>query len=169
VCENSRSGASNPGAEDRPHQDISMYLQEKRKSPPWWSQMVAFGYERQRGLREIHQTSGGDFAASASRTFNLPLAKLYEAWTDQKLRRGRLPDAKIEISTATTNQSVRAAWDVGKSRVGVYFYGKGEGKTQIAVDHLKLTSAKESARMKSNWREVLDRLQKWLPVHLERD
>jgi hypothetical protein len=92
-----------------------------------------------------------------------------QAWTDQKLRRGWLPDAKIEISTATTNQSVRAAWDVGKSRVGVYFYGKGEGKTQIAVDHLKLTSAKESARMKSNWREALDRLQKWLPVHLERD
>jgi hypothetical protein len=59
--------------------------------------------------------------------------------------------------------------DVGKSRVGVYFYGKGEGKTQIAVDQLQLTSAKESARMKSYWREALDRLQKWLPVHLEKN
>jgi hypothetical protein len=69
----------------------------------------------------------------------------------------------------TRGAPVRAGRDVGKSRVSVYFYGKGEGRAQIVVDHLKLTSAKESAKMKSYWLEALDRLQKLLQEYLEKN
>jgi uncharacterized protein YndB with AHSA1/START domain len=59
--------------------------------------MVTVDHERERGLRNVHQTRDGDFAASASRTCNLPMAKLYRAWTNQKVRRGWLLDAQIQI------------------------------------------------------------------------
>jgi hypothetical protein len=90
------------------------------------------------------------------------MSKLYEAWTDEKLRRRWLPDAKMEITTATRNKSLRAKWDDGKSRLSVNFYAKGLGKTQAAVDHMKLPNSKESARMKNYWFEALNRLESQL-------
>ena len=42
------------------------------------------------------------------------------------------------------------------------FYGKGAEKTQVAVDHEKLASTKECAKMKSYWFEALNRLQEIL-------
>jgi hypothetical protein len=73
---------------------------------------------------------------------------MYKAWTDEKLRRRWLPGASMEITTATPGKSLRAKWD-GNTRLGVYFNGKPGGKTQIAVDHMKLASSKDSLKMKS--------------------
>jgi hypothetical protein len=146
------------GAKKWAHKEIAAYLHEKQKTPPWWSQMVTVEYERARGLRGVHQKAGGDFAASASRTFDTPATKIYNAWTDEKLRRRWLPGAKIEITTAKPGKSLRAKWN-DTTRLSVYFYGKGEEKTQIAVDHMKLTSTKESAKMKSYWFNALNRLE----------
>ena len=143
------------------HKEIAAYLHEKQKVAPWWCQMVTVEYERARGLREMHQKAGGDFAASASRTFGIPAAKIYNAWTDEKLRQRWLPGAKIEITTATPGKSIRAKWGE-TTRLSVYFYPKGAEKTQIAVDHMKLASTKESAKMKSYWFNALDRLEKSL-------
>jgi len=46
--------------------------------------------------------------------------------------------------------------------LSVNFYAKGPGKSQAAVDHMKLASSKECAKMKAHWFEALDRLQKIL-------
>jgi len=52
---------------------------------------------------------------------------------------------------------VRGKW--GASRLSVGFYGKAADKTQVAVDHGKLASSRESAKMKSYWFAALGRLQ----------
>jgi hypothetical protein len=39
------------GAKKMEHRDISKYLHEKCKVGPWWCQMIAVAYERERGLR----------------------------------------------------------------------------------------------------------------------
>ena len=150
------------GAKKWPHKDIAAYLKEKQKVQSWWCQMVAVGYEHERGIRQKFQKCDGEFAASGSRTLNVPMSKLYEAWTDEKLRRRWLPDAKMEITTATRNKSLRAKWDDGKSRLSVNFYAKGAGKAQAAVDHMKLASSKECAKMKNYWFEALNRLESQL-------
>jgi hypothetical protein len=150
------------GAKKWQHKDISAYLRDEEKVGPWWCQMVAVDYEHARGIREKFQKCDGEFAASGSRTLSVPMAKLYEAWTDEKLRRRWLPDAKMEITIATPNKSLRARWDKGKSRLSVNFYAKGSGKSQAAVDHMKLASSAECAKMKSYWFNALDRLQKIL-------
>jgi hypothetical protein len=152
----------NAGAKQWQHQEISAYLAKTHKVGPWWAQMVAVPYERARGLREKFQKCSGEFAASGSRTLNVPMTKLYEAWTDEKQRRRWLPGAKMEITTATRNKSLRAKWDGGESRLSVNFYSKGAGKSQAAVDHMKLQSSQECAKMKTYWFEALNRLESQL-------
>jgi hypothetical protein len=147
------------GAKKWPHKEISAYLHDKYKVGPWWCQMVAVGYEHERGIRQKFQKCDGEFSTSDSRTLAVPLARAYAAWTDEKLRRRWLPDAQMEITTATPNKSIRAKWD-DTTRLSVNFYGKGAGKSQIAVDHMKLANTKECAKMKSYWFDALNRLQK---------
>jgi hypothetical protein len=146
------------GAKKLDHKGITALL-HKEGVGPWWGQMIAVPYEHARGIREKFQKCDGEFAASGSRTLNVPISKLYTAWTDEKLRRKWLPGAKMEITTATTNKSLRAKWAEGKSRLSVNFYPKGPAKCQAAVDHMKLESSAECARMKSYWFEALNRLE----------
>jgi len=150
------------GAKKMRHQDISAYLNKEHKVGPWWCQMIAVPYEHERGLREKFQKCDGEFAASGSRTLSVPLSKSYDAWTDEKLRQRWLPNARIEITTATKNKSLRAKWNGEASRLSVNFYPKGAGKCQVAVDHMKLPSSKECAKMKAYWFEALNRLQEIL-------
>ncbi len=89
-----------------PHKEIAGYLYSNQKLPGWWAQMVTVEYERARGLREKYQTSGG-FADSASRTVAANLARLYRAWTDEKVRRRWLKDRRLEIRSARPNKSLR--------------------------------------------------------------
>ena len=50
---------------------------EKYKVPGWWAQTVTVGYERIKGLRAVGQRRDGTFEANKSRTFAVPLARLY--------------------------------------------------------------------------------------------
>jgi hypothetical protein len=147
------------GAKKMDHTAITEFLYKKHKVPGWWCQMIAVDYEHARGIRAKFQKCDGAFATGGSRTLNVSMAKLFQAWSDEKLRSKWLPDAQIEITKATPGKSVRAKWDGGKSRLSVNFYAKGAGKSQVAVDHENLASAKECAAMKNYWFEALNRLQ----------
>jgi len=129
------------GAKKWSHKEIWTFLSGKHGVTGWWAQMVAVGYEHERGLRQKFQNCAGDFSANSSRTFVVGLGKIYKAWTDDRLRAKWLPGAKIEITTATPGKSLRAKWD-GHTRLSVYFYASPGGKTRIAVDHMKLASSK---------------------------
>lgn len=50
------------GAAAWPHGEIAAHVHEKLGIPGWWSQTVAVGYERIKGLREIGQRRGGAIA-----------------------------------------------------------------------------------------------------------
>src|SRR5690348_2978016 len=66
------------GAGAMAHKDIARLLSRKYGVPDWWSQMVTVGYEQARGLRAAGERADG-FAASASRTVQADLARLYDA------------------------------------------------------------------------------------------
>jgi hypothetical protein len=149
------------GAKKLPHAEIASFLYDKHKVSGWWSQMVAVGYEHERGIRQKFQKCDGEFSASGSRTIAAPLAKAFAAWTDEKLRKRWLSGAKMEITSATPGKYVRAKWN-GGTRLSVGFFGKGANKTQVAVDHEKLANSRECAKMKSYWYAALNRLQKVL-------
>lgn len=149
------------GAVAMPHKAIAALLAGRHRVPPWWSQMVAVGYEQARGLRKPHQKADG-FAASASRTVAAGLDRLYGAWADPALRAVWLGRAPIEVKRATDGKSMRIAWKAGGSSVDVNFYPAGAGRSRVQVEHGKLADEKARAAQKSFWGGALDRLKAML-------
>ena len=149
------------GAVAMPHKAIAAMLADRYGVPPWWSQMVTVGYEQARGLREAHQKGDG-FAASASRTLQASLDRVYGAWTDPNLRALWLGAAPIEVTRATDGKSMRIAWTAGDSRVDVNFYPAGEGRSRVQVEHGRLADAKAREKQKTFWSGALDRLKAML-------
>lgn len=145
------------GAAKWPHKEIAQFLHSK-KCGDWWSQMVTVGYEQARGLRVKHQTADG-FSASGSKTVNVPVAKLFQAWTDIKTRAKWLPDsAAVTIKSSTENKSMRLIWTDGESSVVVMFYPKGPDKSQVTIERRKLKNAKEVKQVKDYWGAALESL-----------
>lgn len=145
------------GAHEWPHAKIAQHLSKECAVPSWWSQMVTVGYERIKGLRAVGQRRDGAFEASKSRTFAIPLARLYRAWSDARQRRQWLPGTKLTVRTATANKSMRITWGDG-TNVEAMFASKGPAKSQVAITHTKLKSKPEIAERKAYWNERLEAL-----------
>ena len=143
------------------HKEIVAFLNQKHGVGPWWQQMVTVEYERARGLREKHQTASG-YSLSRSKTMSAAAKKIYEAWLDAKIRDRWLAEKKLAVRTATAGKSIRMIWKDGKTEVNVYFYSKGENKTQVVVEHNKLAEAATVKRMQDYWSVKLEKLQKLL-------
>jgi hypothetical protein len=147
------------GATTRKHADIVQLLPEEISG--WWRQMVTVGYERARGLRAVHQKVTGEFAAAASKTFNVPLEVLYEAWDDARTRAAWLKQGVV-VRKATPNKSLRMTVKSGATPVEVNFYARGDNKAQVAIDHRQLGSEAEVQQAKASWKDAFERLQKKL-------
>jgi len=154
-------------AASKPHGEIARHLHEAHGVPGWWSQMVTVGYERIRGLREVGQRRSGSYEASKSKTFAVPLGRLYDACADARQRSRWLGGAKPVLRTARPEKSVRLTWEDGTS-VELYFTAKGEERSQVAIQHRKLPSKVEATRLKQYWAERLAALGELLPVKLRR-
>ena len=147
-------------AHEKPHREIVEYVFSLGGISGWWSQGVTVGYERIRGLREIGQRRGGSYEANKSRTFAVPIEKLFAAFTNARTRK-RWLDVNMKVRTATANKTVRASFDDG-TLAQFYFMDKGKGKSSVAVQHQKLADKDTAARTKQWWTERLDALAKLL-------
>jgi len=145
------------GAEKMSHRDIAKLVSEKYKVPSWWTQTVTVGYERIKGLRARGQRRDGTFEAGKSRTFNVPVQTLYDAWADARMRKRWLDGAEIKIRTATSPKSMRITWSDGNI-IAVGFYPKGPDKSSVAVQHPKLPDRATADSLKKYWSERLDDL-----------
>jgi hypothetical protein len=144
-------------AMDMSHREIAAHISETYKTPSWWSQMVTVGYERIRGLRDAGQRRGGDYEISKTRTFAVPLRKLYAAFSTPRARTRWLPGVKLTVRTARPEKSMRIRWD-DSTAVDVSFIARGKGKSQVAVQHRKLSTRSDAERMKAFWAERLEAL-----------
>jgi hypothetical protein len=148
------------GAKSMPHKEIAAYIDEHYKVSGWWCQMVTVGYERERGLRQVHETLDG-FHASVSKTMAVPLSALFAAWTDAKAR-SRWLGPKISVRKTTPEKTILLTWNADKIPVQVHFYPKGDAKSQIVVEQSKLASESDVTRFKAHWSKVLETLKKAL-------
>jgi len=144
-------------AHDWEHREIAQYVHEKYKVPGWWAQSVTVGYERIKGLREIGQRRGGGFEVNKSRTFAVPLGRLYRACYEKRGRARWLPGVDLMIRVATLEKSMRITWP-GKTSVELYFTSRGPKKSQLVVQHVKLATKDAATRMKLYWQGRLDTL-----------
>jgi hypothetical protein len=147
------------GAMDMSHTAIAALVHTKWKVPGWWSQSVTVGYERIKGLRAIGQRRSGVWEASKSKTFNVPIDQLFEAWSHAKTRARWLPE-KVTVRKATPNRSIRIAWPDGTG-VAVWFESKGE-KSSASVQHTRLASKADAVQWKKYWSERLAALNQLL-------
>jgi hypothetical protein len=144
-------------ANKMPHKEIAQLLSDKYEISPWWSQMVTVGYERARGLREVHQTSQG-FVAGVSRTIN---ADQKTIWAMIYGDRKSWLKGKFEDFSSTPPKSLRLSHSDG-SRVELALMSKGPQKTTITASHSKLKDANEVAAKKEFWQDALGKLKKLL-------
>jgi uncharacterized protein YndB with AHSA1/START domain len=140
-----------------PHREIARYVREKYQVPGWWAQSITVGYERIKGLRAVGQRRDGSFEANKSRTFPVPLVRLYRAWHDSRARARWLPEVQLTVRTATRGKYLRIIWP-DLTFVAVGFASRGPGKSQVAVQHGNLPDRAAAARLKQYWAERLDAL-----------
>jgi hypothetical protein len=141
-----------------PHREIAEYVHEKYKVPGWWAQTVTVGYERIKGLRAIGQRRDGSFEATKSKTFAVPLARLYGAFHDSRTRARWLPGVDLTVRTATRGKSMRITWP-DRTSVDVGFARRGAAKSQVQLQHGKLPDRAAATRVKQYWAERLGALE----------
>lgn len=152
-------------ATEKPHREIARYV-SSIGTPDWWSQTVAVGYERIRGLRDRGQRMDGWYETNKSRTFGVPIAKLYGAFTNARTRKRWLPD-KVDVRSASTNKRMRMRM-ADDTVVDVGFIARGESKSTVALLHSKLPDRAAADKMKARWTERLDALSEVLTARAVR-
>ena len=143
------------GAAQKSHREIAKIV-AFFGTPSWWTQMVTVGYERIRGLREKGQLRAGGYQASKSRTFDVDVARVYEAFADASTRQRWLGE-DVTIRSAAQHKRMRLAWPDGTAVV-VGFVAKGAAKSVAAVQHEKLADRVAAESAKQAWGERFDRL-----------
>lgn len=145
------------GARKLTHKEIARLLSEKFGVGPWWCQSVTVAYEQQTGRRVTHEKTDG-FQISVSRTIDVPLTKLYRAFSTEEARNAWLRENGLVVRKATPNKSMRVTWIDQKSSLEVNFYEKGASKSQVVVQHSKLPNSRTAVKMKTYWTMALGRL-----------
>jgi hypothetical protein len=150
-------------ADQMSHGDIAKLIKAKYHTPSWWTQTVAVGYERIRGLRARGQQRDGSFGATKSRTFPVPVTRLFQAWSEPAQRSAWLGPG-TRVRTATTPKSLRLALGDG-SIVAVGFTAKGSDRSVVAVEHAKLADRAAADRVRIEWAERFDALAQVLALN----
>jgi hypothetical protein len=143
------------GAATKSHREIAAMV-SKFGAPDWWTQMVTVGYERIKGLRDKGQRRDGGYEASKSRTFDVAVSRVYDAFRNDRTRT-RWLDKQVTVKSATAPKRMRLAWPDGTSAV-VGFVAKGPAKSLVAIQHEKLPDRAAIEAMKKEWGDAFERL-----------
>jgi hypothetical protein len=139
------------------HSEIANLVSTTYGVRAWWTQAVAVGYERIKGLRALGQRRDGSYEASKSRTFNAPAATVFDAWADPAFRRRWLNETGVKVRSATAPKSMRLGWPDG-TIVAVWFTAKGAARTAVSLAHTKLPDRETADQLKQYWAERLNGL-----------
>jgi hypothetical protein len=149
------------GGTGHTHTEIARYLYDEHGVDGWWAQGVTVGYERARGMRDVGQRPDGSFDASASKTFSVPVAALFEAWVDDTRRNQWLPGI-LSLRTSQDNSSARFDDNEHGGIIALYFTDKGPEKSSVAIQAGNLPSKDAVAERKQVWKARLGDLTAFL-------
>jgi len=135
------------------HSATVRHLADEHDCPRWWRQRIAGAHAEARGLLTPPARS---LAANTSRTLSVSVDDLYRAW--QGRGPGKWLQTKFKVDRANANRSLRLAWPDHTS-VEIYFWAKGERRSQVNVMHRQLTDPAQVATQKAFWSDALDKLQ----------
>jgi hypothetical protein len=139
------------------HTEIARHVYETYGIDGWWAQSVTVGYERARGMRALHERPDG-FSMNASKTFPVPVERLFAAFVEQDERERWLEAVELRNRTSQPHKSARFDVLPGETRLAVTFLAKGPEKSAAQLQQERLTDAEEVARWKALWKEQLAHL-----------
>lgn len=173
------------GAEALPHKQIAQMLHEKGYiASGWWCQMVTVEYERARGKRVLGGTEKAEFQIGVQKTLPLAADDAWDLITQPgglALWLGTVSDLRWEkraayetaegtrgeIRSFTPGKLVRLTWQPpdfsSPSTLQVYLEPNGK-KTAVLFHQEKLDSAATRERMRTHWRQVLQKLAELVEV-----
>ena len=145
------------GGTTHTHTEIARHVSETYGIDGWWAQGVTVGYERARGMRALHERPDG-FSMNASKTFPVPVNRLFAAIVDEE-QRARWLDG-ITLRTRTSQENKTARFDVlpSDTRLAAYFTARGEEKSSVSLQMERLPSAEDVERWRKLWKAQLARL-----------
>ncbi|CAN5257759.1 hypothetical protein BH20ACT5_BH20ACT5_22390 [soil metagenome] len=149
-------------ATDHTHTEIARWLVTEHAVDGWWAQAITVGYEQARGMRAPGQRADGTFEASVSKTFAVPVDRLFAAFAFDDERERWLPGSPVRIRTRQEARSLRADWEDGTSRLLVLFTGKGPAKSTVTVVHQRLADSAALELARELWRGRLTELKSLL-------
>ena len=139
------------------HKDITRQLIEKYQISSWWSQMITVMYEQDKGLRNKHERPDG-YSISVSKVVSVPVNVLFNLWNDDNRLNQWLTQDGLRVRSRHLNKNMHITWIDGKTNIDVNFYHKGQNKSQVVVQHNKLSSLNESEKMKLYWKSRAGRV-----------
>src|SRR5215218_10654818 len=139
------------------HTEIARHVYETYGIDGWWAQNVTVGYERARGMRALHERPDG-FSMNASKTFPVPVERLFAAFVEQDERERWLEAVELRPRTSQPPRSARFDVLPGETRLAVTFVSKGPQKAAAQLQQDRLASAEDVARWKALWKEQLGHL-----------
>ncbi|CAN5630684.1 hypothetical protein BH23CHL8_BH23CHL8_05890 [soil metagenome] len=145
------------GIEGFSHSGTAAWLASEHGVPPWWTQSVTVGYERARGLRQVHEVSDG-FSVGVTRTYPVGLERLRLAFTDDAELARWLDLGRFTARSTTPGRTARFDDHADGSRVSAYFTAKADSKSSVAVQHERLGDAEAVENARTFWRERLSAL-----------
>jgi uncharacterized protein YndB with AHSA1/START domain len=145
------------GAASRQYAEIAGWLVEKHAFSDWWAQKLTVEYEQARGLRAPGIRRDGTFEVGASKTVAVPVERLFDAFVDPGLRKRWLSGVVLRERDSQPGHEARFEAE-GGTRIEVTFTADGAGKSQVALQHLRLPDARTAAEKKAFWRERLTAL-----------
>jgi hypothetical protein len=149
------------GAPGRPYREIADWLTGEHAMSRWWAQKLIVEYEEARGIRGRGARPDGTFTAGASKTVEVPVERVFSAFTDANVRRRWLPDLPLTQRAAQSGRSIR--FDLGDgTRLNVTVDAAGEVKSQVAVEQERLPDAEVAQTARESWKERLARLKELL-------
>jgi uncharacterized protein YndB with AHSA1/START domain len=149
------------GARDRKRGETTSFLMAEHGVPGWYAQAIASGFERTRGLRAKHQKPDG-FTIYASKTVDVPIGSLYDAFVDPDMRSAWLTDGTMALRTSKPRRTAHFDWDSSPTRVSVTFEEKGPTKSTAAVAHERLPDATAAEAAKAAWKKRVSALKAFL-------
>jgi len=155
------------GANRRDHAAIAKYLLTEGALEPWWSQTVAVEYERARGLREVGQTSRGDFEVTIQRTLRTTKAAALRVFTDVDSIIAWCKDKELRAQLIAASPHARRSNAAASGSTVRVDLGKGENlvvsarfnearKVVLHVQHQGLRNASRRAALKQVWQDGMD-------------
>lgn len=143
------------------HPEIARHIHEAYGIDGWWAQNVTVGYERARGMRALHERPDG-FSANASKTFSVPVERLFTAIVDDDERSRWLQGIALRRRTSQPNKSARFDILPHDLRLSANFIAKGPDKSSVQLQQERLPEASDVAHWKTVWKEQFTRLATYL-------